>query len=487
MNFANYLLSKYLFSTVVNTLMSTFVLILKSIYYRLAGFFDDGYLTEHPEIKNLHISPIRHFILIGKNLGFGKGLTPNQDVFFEEGYLELYPYVRKLKISAWEHYVLYGKNKGLDNGLHPDKSIFFPEGYLMEYPEISELNILPWVHYVLKGKSEGRDNGLNPSKELFFKEGYATRYPDVLRKGYEPWEHYAKFGKQENRNNGHCPSISYFSEQEYVKRYPDVLNTNLTPWEHYVFYGKDEGRVTNSRMEATVRFSIIMPTYNRAHQIKNAISSVLNQKYDGFFELIIVDDGSTDNTIELIESDYSQELKTGKIVLKKSNHVGVSAARNIGLASATGNWICYLDSDNAMYSHFLRTFFHKIIHNQRSFFFYGKMLRKNSKVVFGEKYDRGNLIIDNFIDMGTLCHSISLYETLGGFDTSLKRFVDWDLAIRYTAISNPFYIDEILLEYNDDNDSSDRISNKENFITNFLTVRSKNISEFVFSAKKSVD
>ena len=85
--------------------------------------------------------------------------------------------------------------------------------------------------------------------------------------------------------------------------------------------------------------SVILPTYNRGWILKEAIDSVLAQDFKDF-ELIVVDDGSTDNTRQILDS-YDQDL----IVLRQSNR-GVSAARNRGIAAAAGRLVAFLDSDD---------------------------------------------------------------------------------------------------------------------------------------------
>ena len=87
--------------------------------------------------------------------------------------------------------------------------------------------------------------------------------------------------------------------------------------------------------------SVIIPTYNRAHLIKRAIQSVLNQTVSDF-ELIIVDDGSDDDTASVVGSCIDDRI----IYVKQKQNRGQNAARNKGLERATGYYIAFLDSDD---------------------------------------------------------------------------------------------------------------------------------------------
>jgi len=93
-----------------------------------------------------------------------------------------------------------------------------------------------------------------------------------------------------------------------------------------------------SRTNFTPIVSVIIPTYNRSHLLGEAISSVLAQDFR-YFELIVVDDGSTDDTQHLLKSYQN-------IQVVRQDHYGVSAARNAGIARASGQLLAFLDSDD---------------------------------------------------------------------------------------------------------------------------------------------
>lgn len=209
-----------------------------------------------------------------------------------------------------------------------------------------------------------------------------------------------------------------------------------------------------------VKFSVIIPTYNRAFCIEDAINSVLGQTYQNF-ELIIVDDASTDNTQDIIEGKFKQEILSGKILyIKLEKNSGVCGARNRGLDIAHNDWIAYCDTDNKMLQNHLESFKNAILSHPEKLCFYAKIKHRNSGKIYGHDFSRPVLEQGNYIDMGVFCHNICLTKKYGGFDTNLRRLVDWDLILTYTKDNTPGFIDMVLLDYNDDN-SFARISNSE--------------------------
>ena len=95
--------------------------------------------------------------------------------------------------------------------------------------------------------------------------------------------------------------------------------------------------------------SVILPTYNRGHVIQTAIQSVLNQSYKNF-EILVVDDGSTDNTPEQITRVQDRRLQ----YIRQDLNQGAAAARNVGMKAAQGSYIAFLDSDDAWHPDKLR-------------------------------------------------------------------------------------------------------------------------------------
>ncbi|TJZ87372.1 rhamnan synthesis F family protein [Paracoccus hibiscisoli] len=224
-----------------------------------------------------------------------------------------------------------------------------------------------------------------------------------------------------------------------------------------------------------IGFSMIMPTHNRAWCISEAIGSALRQTHQNF-ELIIVDDGSDDDTFEVIQRAFGPQLDSGTIrYVGLAESCGVCAARNIGIAHARHDWITYLDSDNQLRPNFLTVMANAIIEQPQKDCFYGQIINRGTGLVVGCGFVRNDILRGNYIDLGVFAHRKSLIHRLGGFDPDLRRLVDWDLIIRLTAHQDPVFLPQVLLDYSDDEQgqSADRISVRESFLRAKVAVHSK--------------
>lgn len=188
--------------------------------------------------------------------------------------------------------------------------------------------------------------------------------------------------------------------------------------------------------------SIIMPTYNRSDIILHSVKSVLRQTYDNF-ELIIVDDGSTDQTKEIVSDIGDKRIR----YLKTEANQGACHARNQGLAIAGGEYIAFLDSDNVWDKSYLERrmdVLGKSSKNVGGVFGYTKII-KNHKMIctvpleeIGERIlnSRSNtsmlryILLDNIIDTNTIVLRQECVEKVSGFDESLKRLQDWEYFFR---------------------------------------------------------
>ena len=129
-------------------------------------------------------------------------------------------------------------------------------------------------------------------------------------------------------------------------------------------------------MNTAPYFSIIIPTFNRAQMLGRAILSVITQHFTSW-ELIIVDDGSTDNTHQVVTSFHDERIR----YIHQQN-AERSAARNKGIESSSGKYICFLDSDDYYLPHHLESFYQRITEKGEPIaFFYCKLFTETSEIL----------------------------------------------------------------------------------------------------------
>ncbi len=152
-------------------------------------------------------------------------------------------------------------------------------------------------------------------------------------------------------------------------------------------------------------FSIIIPTYNRAHMLPIAIQSVINQTCRDW-ELIIVDDGSTDNTNEVVASYNNDRI----IYIYQANQER-SVARNNGIKHAKGAYVCFLDSDDYYLPERLDLLYEEIIQRKKPIallytgicFEKDDIILKREEVLFNEKYSVFDFVIKAVIGVPQTC------------------------------------------------------------------------------------
>ena len=147
-----------------------------------------------------------------------------------------------------------------------------------------------------------------------------------------------------------------------------------------------------------MKFSIILPTYNRGYLISKAIESVISQSYKKF-ELIIIDDGSTDNT-KYVVNDYIKKHSNIRYFYQKNQERSI--ARNNGIGYAKGDWICFLDSDDIYHTNHLEAFYCLIKKNtfKKGLYFSGLSYGKYSEL--SEEYDLSHKNNLEFIFLNTI-------------------------------------------------------------------------------------
>ncbi len=190
---------------------------------------------------------------------------------------------------------------------------------------------------------------------------------------------------------------------------------------------------------AVVKVSVIIPAYNGDRYLAEAINSVLVQTYNDY-EIIVVDDGSTDNTRHVVEQ-YGKTVQ----YLSQTNQ-GVAASRNLGLAASRGEYIAFLDQDDVFLPHKLSAQVALLKQNSDL-----GMVNSGWQIMdqLGEvkaavqpwqhipNLDRKNLVIWKPVFLGAMLFRRSWLERLKGFDTNLEQTPDVDLVMRLAMMDCP--------------------------------------------------
>jgi glycosyltransferase involved in cell wall biosynthesis len=237
----------------------------------------------------------------------------------------------------------------------------------------------------------------------------------------------------------------------------------------------------------SVLFSIIVPTFNRAQDLDRLLDCLLNQTYKNF-EVIICDDGSNDNSKEIVVK-YSN-----KMLIKyfwSENWGGPAKPRNLGIKESVGEWLCFLDSDDWWYSNKLENClkfindFDFIYHKLHVFDSKGEFLTKR-KIGFSFKNDMFQhlLIYGNCIPNSSVVVRKSILNYSGNFSENRNdiSMEDFDLWIRISLFTKRFkFIDISLGVYNWESDtniskiSKDRIIKEHSLFERYLNnLNSKN-------------
>lgn len=216
-------------------------------------------------------------------------------------------------------------------------------------------------------------------------------------------------------------------------------------------------------------FSVIIPTYNRAHLIEVTIQSVLKQEYQQF-EIILVDDGSTDNTQSIIEK-IIKDHKQKKISYFYKTNGERGAARNYGLNKASGDYVIYFDSDDTLYPNHLKEAAQFILSNPGVEIFHLRYDIKNSQ---GLKTGEGpvylsppnrELMRGNFLS----CNGVVLKKEIAlenpfNEDRDLSAAEDWELWLRLSVKYPIHHINTITSTICNHNDRSVLVVNKDKLI-----------------------
>ncbi|WP_303187551.1 glycosyltransferase family 2 protein [Phocaeicola coprocola] len=184
--------------------------------------------------------------------------------------------------------------------------------------------------------------------------------------------------------------------------------------------------------------SVVIPLYNKAHTIINTLNTVFNQIYQDF-EVIIIDDGSTDNSVEIINQNFTDN----RIKIIRQKNAGVSSARNRGVDESKGKYIAFLDGDDEWHPEYLSTM-HKLIQKYPQaglFLCAGLIYNADGSVSFriAPKYESVQAPINLFISPEVFSHTSGtivrkdIFNQTHRFIYGMKKFEDY-LATQAVAL-----------------------------------------------------
>lgn len=206
-------------------------------------------------------------------------------------------------------------------------------------------------------------------------------------------------------------------------------------------------------------FSVVIPLYNKEKHIKKTIKSVLNQEFK-YFEIIVVNDGSTDDSLKKVE-----EIKDSRIIVYSIKNQGVSHARNYGIKKAKSDYICFLDADDFWYKNHLTEFNELLKNNPKCGLYATAYHRKINNIYIKSIYKnipinkKWSGIVNNYFE-SSLVNGIAwtstvmmpkhIFEEIGFFDENITFGAgeDTDMWLR-VALRYPIaFSNEITGSYN---------------------------------------
>ena len=198
------------------------------------------------------------------------------------------------------------------------------------------------------------------------------------------------------------------------------------------------------------KVSVIIPTYNRDKFISDTINSVLEQTYKDF-EIIVVDDGSTDSTLKVLEQFGT------KIKLIKQPNLERAVARNNGVKNSNGKYIAFLDSDDLWAKEKLEKQVEILDQNEEIILTYcssGRINEKGQKIKTAKRQMEGfsgkitnELLLRNFVVSATPLLRREYFDKTGGFKSQYIPYEDWEFWVRLSLLGKFYFINKPLAYY----------------------------------------
>ena len=209
-----------------------------------------------------------------------------------------------------------------------------------------------------------------------------------------------------------------------------------------------------------IRFSVIVPLYNKASYVRKALASIVNQTFQDY-EVIIVNDGSTDNSLAIVEKFFEQiddRWIDDRLTIISQANAGVAAARNKGVKESKGEYLCFLDADDWWEKEYLDEL-DKLIHEYPDAGLYATnyVYYKPGKTHVALKLERGYMNYPEAylhgempVWTGAVCMPRKVFDEMGGFPKGIKLGEDFLLWAKTAIKYKVAFCEKALAYYNND-------------------------------------
>ena len=444
-----------------------------------AEFDTQGYLAAYRDVKDAGVNPFWHYVVAGRYES--RHANPEQErkrrieaeveairasgLFDTDFYAKRNPDVVAAGVDLVKHYTLSGWNE------HRNPSAgFSTRRYLDANPDVAATGINPLLHYIDRGQAEGRQIYQAEEEEqieavrdsgLFDADYYLATYPDIQPPPKDPVRHYCYYGWREGRN----PSKE-FNTQGYLAAYNDVKDAGINPLWHYVVLGRYESRFADPERGKRIEVeeeaipaaadiaiatsdnplvSIIIPIYGKVDYTLRCLASIAKHLPEVAIEVIIVDDCSPDDSLDVLS-----EVKGIRLLRNKQNQ-GFIRSCNKGAKAAKGQYLYFLNNDTKVTEGWLdallRTFIDfpgtglagsKLVYPDGRLQEAGGIIWQDGSAWNFGRFQNPHLPVYNYAREVDYCSGASimvpksLFEELGGFDEhySPAYCEDSDLALK---------------------------------------------------------
>jgi len=226
------------------------------------------------------------------------------------------------------------------------------------------------------------------------------------------------------------------------------------------------------------KFSVVMPVHNGDRFLKEAIDSILNQTFTNF-EFIIIDDGSTDKSAEIINSYTDQRIR----YYKNKENLGISKSLNVGIGLAEADYIARMDSDDICYTDRLQKQYDFIsAHPDGSFYTcYAQEVTEDRKIIalsrFNPQHYFHSITFSCWIYHPTMVYRKDAVESIGKYTVPYSE--DFELAWQLTRKFKHYHLPEVLLDYRVNSESLWQVTKKDEYKRSFLEQVRRNVKYYI--------